>query len=508
MRGSVVVIIAFLSVVLALWDPHDEVRQRSHQGPLVHGRALPDEKSNETSRARELKYFNDQTDGMSFLVNGIGAPEVGFDIGESYAGSLPNTPSGNSTLFFWFFPSDNPRASDEIVVWLNGGPGCSSMIGLLQENGPFIWRPGTYAPVRNMYSWVNLTHMVWIDQPSGTGFSPGPPSVQDEMDVANQFNDFWKRFVDTFGLKNRKVYLTGESYAGQYIPYIADDVLNRNHTEYFNLKGVKSIAPVMSDEAVQAQVPVGMAVQRFQNVLGLNETFMEYLREKDETCGYAKFMDKALEFPPPGPMKALTPNAKNCNVWLDMMTAATYVNPCFNVYHVTASCPHLWDQMDANERSIGPGHYMNRTDVQQAIDMPPTNYKTCVEYSMFGPQGDPSPLSAFGPLPRVIKKTNNTILAQGLLDFRIFANGTLAAIQNMAWNGAQGFQGAPSKKLFVPYHHGLISTLQKTGPNPWDAGAGHLGTTHTERGLTFVTVDLAGHRKWRATDSKVLTARI
>lgn len=62
-----------------------------------------------------------------------------------------------------------------------------------------------------------FTNIVYIDQPAGTGFSPGPPSVKNEIDVANQFNDFWKRFMTTFAMEGYKVYITGESYAGQYI---------------------------------------------------------------------------------------------------------------------------------------------------------------------------------------------------------------------------------------------------------------------------------------------------
>lgn len=76
-------------------------------------------------------------------------------------------------LYFWFFPSENPEASDEILIWLNGGPGCSSLEGLLQENGPFLWQYGTFEPVQNPYTWVNLTNVVWVEQPIGTGFSTG-----------------------------------------------------------------------------------------------------------------------------------------------------------------------------------------------------------------------------------------------------------------------------------------------------------------------------------------------
>lgn len=85
-----------------------------------------------------------------------------FDIGESYGGLLPvsSNASDSKQLYFWFFPSDNPDAGDEITIWLNGGPGCSSLIGLLQENGKFLWQPGTNEPVLNDWSWTKLTNVV------------------------------------------------------------------------------------------------------------------------------------------------------------------------------------------------------------------------------------------------------------------------------------------------------------------------------------------------------------
>ena len=64
----------------------------------------------------------------------------------------------------------------------------------------------------------------------------------------------------------------------------------------------------------------------------------------------------------------------------------------------------------------------------------------------------------------------------------------------------QGFQSAPSDKFFVPYDpllgedaNNVDSGSQDLRPFVNDAGAGIQGTTHTERGLTFVTVNLAGH---------------
>ena len=94
-----------------------------------------------------------------YSVNGTGLPFVDFDIGESYAGLMPisnNASANSSQLYFWFFPTTNKAAGDEILIWLNGGPGCSSLEGLLQENGPFVWQYGTYRPALNPWSWVSV----------------------------------------------------------------------------------------------------------------------------------------------------------------------------------------------------------------------------------------------------------------------------------------------------------------------------------------------------------------
>ena len=85
--------------------------------------------------------------------------------------------------------------------------------------------------------------MVWIDQPVGTGFSPAAPGapakIVNEQDVAEDFMGFWKNFMETFDLVGRKVYITGESYAGQYIPYIAYYMLETNNTDYYNVSGIQ-----------------------------------------------------------------------------------------------------------------------------------------------------------------------------------------------------------------------------------------------------------------------------
>lgn len=96
--------------------------------------------------------------------------------------------------------------------------------------------------------------MIWVDQPIGTGFSPAAPgapgNITNEIDVGEQFAGFWKNFMTTFNLTGRKVYITGESYAGQYIPYIAMYMLEQNNTDYYNVAGIQINDPSIGIDSV------------------------------------------------------------------------------------------------------------------------------------------------------------------------------------------------------------------------------------------------------------------
>ncbi|KAL8756509.1 MAG: hypothetical protein Q9199_002873, partial [Rusavskia elegans] len=126
--------------------------------------------------------------------------------------------------------------------------------------------------------------------------------------------------------------------------------------------------------------------------------------------------------------------------------------------------------------------YFNRTDVQTVINAPLGPWAECSSGVL---EEDDSPPSGLSILPSVIERLNKTVISHGALDMILIANGTLLMIQNMTWGGKQGFQEKPAGEFFVPYHEEAgLSTL---------AGAGVFGTTHTERGLTWVEVALTGH---------------
>ena len=111
------------------------------------------------------------------------------------------------------------------------------MDGFFQENGPFLWQPGQYAAVENPYAWTNITNMLWIEQPVGTGFTTGEVRAHNEVDIAKDFVKFFKNWQDVFGIQNYRIFVTGESYAGRYVPYISAEILNQNDKTNFDLEG-------------------------------------------------------------------------------------------------------------------------------------------------------------------------------------------------------------------------------------------------------------------------------
>lgn len=326
-----------------------------------------------------------------------------------------------------------------------------------------------------------------MEQPVGTGFTQGKPTETNEDEVAEAFLGFWKNFIDTFGLHNKKIYVTGESYAGYYVPYISHAMLEKNNKNYYDVHGIMIYDPSTSYNTIQVDIPTVPFVDYHKQLFNLNETTLDYLHEKHESCGYADYTEKYLTFPPPGPLPyPPSANDESCGLRDYVYGAVTLTNPCFDIYQVATTCPLLWDVLgfpgSIPYQPDGATIYFNRTDVQKAINAPHQEWAECADGVLTKDTSLPSGLSV---LPKVIEKTNNVIIGHGNLDMILLANGTLLMIQNMTWNGKQGFQSEPKTPFFVPYHNELnLGTI---------AAAGIMGTTHTERGLTWVEVALSGH---------------
>jgi carboxypeptidase D len=157
--------------------------------------------------------------------------------------------------------------------------------------------------------------------------------------VAKQFLGFFKNFVETFSMQGYTVYIAGESYAGYYVPYIADAMFNANDTEYYNISSIMIYDPSLTYNVVQEHIPVTAFADYWLPLLNLNDTFMDQLHNMSDKCGYTAFMEEALVFPPKGPLPT-PPNADgsddSCDTWDAVFYAASAANPCFDEYQVSS----------------------------------------------------------------------------------------------------------------------------------------------------------------------------
>lgn len=153
---------------------------------------------------------------------------------------LPHTK--DARMFYFFFESRRSE-NDPVVISLTGGPGCSSELAVFYENGPFHIADNM-SLVWNDFGWDKVSNLIYVDHPTGTGFSytsDDDDIRHDERGVSNDLYDFLQAFFKEHPqyVKN-DFYITGESYAGHYIPAFASRVHQGNKNKegiQINLKG-------------------------------------------------------------------------------------------------------------------------------------------------------------------------------------------------------------------------------------------------------------------------------
>ena len=135
-------------------------------------------------------------------------------------------------LFYWFFESRKDPDNDPFIIWLTGGPGCSSMLALMVENGPYHVLDNETLEINN-FSWNTQANVMWIDQPAGTGYSyddnEDADGVYTEDEIAEDLYEFMQKFFSQHSKYSKlDFYVTGESYAGHYVPHFSRKIFDAN----------------------------------------------------------------------------------------------------------------------------------------------------------------------------------------------------------------------------------------------------------------------------------------
>ncbi|KAF7910027.1 uncharacterized protein EAF01_003745 [Botrytis porri] len=188
--------------------------------------AAPTTEGKKDKRSFELRdgvnhtvFYHAATDSTLAFVTNSGICETTPGVNQ-YSGYL--TVGTGMNMWFWFFESRNSPTTAPLATWFNGGPGCSSMIGLFQENGPCQFYNGASTPSLNPYSFNEFANMIYIDQPIGVGFSYGTDSVTSTVTAAPYIWTLLQAFYASFpAYENRDFGIFTESYGGHYGPEFA-----------------------------------------------------------------------------------------------------------------------------------------------------------------------------------------------------------------------------------------------------------------------------------------------
>ncbi|CAB9498418.1 Carboxypeptidase Y homolog A [Seminavis robusta] len=169
-------------------------------------------------------------------------PGLDYDPGfKQFAGYLTVDEAHGRRIFYWYVESQSNPSDDPVVLWTNGGPGCSGFVGFGTEHGPyFISQNGTLSP--NKYSWNKLASILYIEQPSGVGFSYSDTKADyktGDKQAASDNYELIRQFLERFSeRKSNQFYISSESYGGHYMPQLTMEIINRDTAKEINFQGM------------------------------------------------------------------------------------------------------------------------------------------------------------------------------------------------------------------------------------------------------------------------------
>ncbi|KAK7394656.1 hypothetical protein VNO78_15191 [Psophocarpus tetragonolobus] len=163
--------------------------------------------------------------------------------------SIDGNAESGKNLFYYLVSSERSPEKDPVVLWLNGGPGCSSFDGFVYEHGPFNfqaakskWNLPTLHT--NPYSWSKVSNIIYLDSPAGVGLSYSKNTTKyntGDLQTASDTHDFLLKWFQQFlEFQTNPFYIAGESYAGVYVPTLAFEVakgIQSGRQPVINFKG-------------------------------------------------------------------------------------------------------------------------------------------------------------------------------------------------------------------------------------------------------------------------------
>ena len=343
-------------------------------------------------------------------------------LNETYFAGLVELDKGD--IFYWLFKSRNKDENCPLIVWLTGGPGCSGLDALFTENGPFKVNSDLSLEY-NPWSWNRETDLLFLDQPFGTGFSRGS-HLSNQEEVSEYLYKFvveWMSKEEFRMYMGREIYITGESYAGHYIPPFLSYVRERGDPRV-NIKGA-AIGNGWVNPALQYPSYVTYAYEH--QLIG---NFRRWV-----SSGLFALCDLLLKGP-----KILATMECFPSTWV---IQGISIFPFFNQYDIRIPCQHpptCYPTQHIHD-------FLSLSSVLALLHLPSRKWTDCnagvfarfltdwvVDYS-----------------PHVSRNLDShlpILIYSGDQDFICNWMGGLSWVENMQWEGAQGFRESKWRELW------------------------------------------------------------
>nr|QOL01248.1 putative extracellular protein TR9_053b [Trebouxia lynnae] len=208
-----------------------------------------------------------------------------------YGGYITVDADNNRNLYYYFVTSKRKPAKDPLILWLNGGPGCSSFDGFIYEHGPFEVKfakgtepsqDGRVVLHSNPFSWSKTANIIYLDSPAGTGMSYSETRsdyVTNDTHTAQDSNKFIRGFLEQYPqYAKNDFYIIGESYAGVYVPTLAQTIVAGNadgQTPEVNIQGY-AIGNGVTDDEVDGNAIIPFA---YGKALLSTQLYMDLMQE-------------------------------------------------------------------------------------------------------------------------------------------------------------------------------------------------------------------------------------
>ncbi|KAL4978046.1 Alpha/Beta hydrolase protein [Aspergillus desertorum] len=449
----------------------------------------------------------------------------------SWAGRLPVPLAGpGNSLFFWLFQAEDAIYNNNLLRW--------SLLGrfsrLTTGNGPISFDSNPTRLVPNPYSWTRFGHVLYVDQPVGTGYSTAsePYPVVDNDVVTSNFYSWLQSFFAYFPhLRSKQVHLMGESWAGIYIPSFASTIVDHQDSFPIDLRSMTIGDGSIGNGAAMASVTIAKFLESQQSMIHMPGDILAVFKEASETRGFGDVLEKVGQFPPegtiyiPGDPEGLNSNRRRSLSGILNGTCSTRPTTAEEVRtSIHSSCfgpcatfSTAWDYMATRANELCDydiydishdcqtidhfslvAQYFIRADVQIAsnvlpsasastsdsaaspassVPTTPSPYAYCNQTVLVAlGSGQPPQPPVYSILPDLVTSHNISLhIYFGEYDMLLNHYGAELILQNMTWNG--------------PKHSG-----QKNQKTPRElAKSQQPGDGASERGVTYHRFKGAGH---------------